>query len=252
MASLRELQRSFAAALRDPAVTCAVLPPANLAIYRNNARAAIHSAVELTFPVVRRRVGDDYFRQLAAHYRERAPSRSGDLHWAGRDFAPFLDEYLRDGDYAWLADLARLEWSRAECAVAAALPPLGAAALARFGAEQFEHLVFTLQPALRLHSSPFPIFTVWLTNQAENAPPVDQSLGPECGMILARPDHVEVRLIKEPLFSFLTALRSGLPLGDAMTRAHLEVDALSGALEFVFSQGLVSSLTLSGTSLTTK
>lgn len=244
MASLRELQRSFAAALHDPAAACAVLPPANLAIYRNNARAAFLSALELTFPVVRRRVGDDYFRQLAAHFRERSPSRSGDLHWAGRDFAAFLDDYLRDGDYAWLADLARIEWSRAECAVAATLPPLAVNALARFAAPDFEHLVFGLQPALGLHSSPYPVFTIWLANQAENAPPVDQSLGPECGMVLVRPDHVEVRLLNERLFSFLSALHRGLPLGDAMTRANLEVEALTGALEFIFSEGLVSSLSL--------
>ena len=244
MASLRELQRSFAAALRDPAVACAVLPPANLAIYRNNARAAFLAALELTFPVVRRRVGDDYFRQLAAHFRERAPSRSGDLHWAGRDFAAFLDDYLGDGDYAWLADLARIEWSRAECSVAVALPALSATALARFAAQDFEHLVFGLQPALKLHSSSYPVITVWLANQTENAPPVDQSLGCEFGMVLPRADHTEVRLIDERLFLFLSALQSALPLGDAMTRAALEVEALTGALEFIFSEGLVSSLTL--------
>jgi hypothetical protein len=239
MASLRELQRSFAAALRDPHVACAVLPPANLAIYRNNARAAFLGALELTFPVVRRRVGDDYFRQLATFYREQSPSRSGDLHWAGRGFAAFLDEHLRDGEYAWLADLARIEWSRAECSVAAALPSLPATALAKFGVHEFEHLVFSLQPALELHSSSYPVFSVWLANQAENAPPVDQSMGSECGMVLARADHVEVRRLNERLFAFLTALRAGLPLGDAMTRANLESEVLAGALEFIFSEGLV-------------
>jgi hypothetical protein len=252
MASLRELQRSFAAALRDPAVACAVLPPANLAIYRNNARAAFLAALELTFPIVRRRVGDDYFRQLAAYYRDRAPSRSGDLHWVGRDFAAFLDDYLRDGDYAWLADLARIEWSRAECAVAVALPALSATALARFAAPEFEHLVFGLQPALKLHSSSYPVFTVWLANQAENAPPVDQSLGSECGMVLVRTDHVEVRHINERMYLFLSALQSGLPLGDAMTRGNLEAESLAGALEFVFSEGLVSSLSLNEAPLATK
>lgn len=244
MASLRELQRSFAAALRDPDVACAVLPPANLAIYRNNARAAFLSALELTFPVVRRRVGDDYFRQLAALYRERVPSRSGDLHWVGREFAAFLDDYLRDGDYAWLADLARIEWSRAECSVAAASPPLTATALARFAAQDFEHLVFGLQPALKLHGSAYPVFTVWLANQVENASPVDQSLGSEHGMVLARVDHVEVRHINVHMFSFLSALQAGRPLGDAMTRANLEAESLAGALEFVFSEGLVVSLSV--------
>jgi len=37
MASLRELQQSFVAALRDPAVACPVFPGANLGVYRNNA-----------------------------------------------------------------------------------------------------------------------------------------------------------------------------------------------------------------------
>ena len=252
MASLHELQKSFADALRDPTAACAVLPPANLSIYRNNARAAFLSALELTFPVVRRRVGDDYFRQLATHYRERSPSRSGDLHWAGRDFPPFLDEHLRGGDYAWLADLARIEWSRAECSVAAALPVLSATALARFAAHDFEHLVFGLQPSLRLHSSPYPVFSVWLANQTENAPPVDQSRGSECGMVLARSDHLEVRHINERMFSFLSALQSGLPLGEAIVHADLEIEALTGALDFIFSENLVSSLSLNEAPPTTK
>jgi len=252
MASLRELQHSFAAALRDPTVACAVSPPANLAIYRNNARAAFVSALELTFPVIRRRVGDDYFRQLATRYREQSPSRSGDLHWAGRDFPAFLDEHLRGGDYAWLADLARIEWSRTECSVAVPLPALSATALARFAAHDFEHLLFGLQPTLKLLSSSYPVFSVWLANQAENAPPVDQSLGPESGMVLSRTDHTEVRHINERMFSFLSALHSGLPLGESMSRAHLEVEALTGALEFVFAEGLVSSLTLNEVPLATK
>jgi hypothetical protein len=244
MASLRELQRSFAAALRDPGVACAVSPPAHLDVYRNNARAAFLGALELTFPVLRRRVGDDYFRQLVAHYRAHAPSRSGDLHWAGREFAAFLDTHLAGGDYAWLADLARIEWSRAECAVAAALPALPATALARFAAQDFEHLVFGLQPALKLHASPYPVFTVWLANQGDNAPSVDQSVGPETGMVLARADHLEVRQIEEPLFSFLRALQSGLPLGAAITRANLEIEALTAALELVFAEGLVVALSV--------
>ncbi len=133
MASLREVQESFAAALRNPAVDCAVLPPANLAIYRNNAHITWRETLERTYPVVRRRVGDDYFRQLCAHYRERFPSRSGDLHWYGRDFAGFLDSYL-ESDYRWLGDLARLEWSRAECSVMEerkAIGPRGVGAVPR-------------------------------------------------------------------------------------------------------------------------
>jgi hypothetical protein len=125
------------------------------------------------------------------------------------------------------------------------LPTLSATALAKFAAHDFEHLVFGVQPALRLHSSSYPVVTVWLANQNEDAPPVDQSRGSERCMVLSRPNGVEVRRIEEPMFSFLCALQTGIPLGDAMTRAPLEVEALTGALEFLFAERLVVSLTLS-------
>src|SRR6478736_5531439 len=108
------MQRAFATALRDPSAQCAVLPAENLSVYRNNGSISFREAVESTFPVTRRRVGDDYFRQLSVQYRARFPSRSGDLHWIGRDFPAFLLEQLHGGDYAWLADLARLEWERTQ------------------------------------------------------------------------------------------------------------------------------------------
>ena len=242
MASLRELQRSFAAALRDPGVACAVTPQSHLSVYRNNAGATFRTALEYTFPVVRRRVGDDYFRQLGVFYRERFPSRSGDLHWVGRDFAAFLDQHLAGGDYAWLADLARLEWSRAECLVASEAPALRLDALAQVPADALERLTFSLQPALKLHSSAFPVFTVWALNQSENAPPVDQSLGNEQGIVRPRDDSAEVRKLDPALFSFLSALATGATLSDAMTTAALDDVALRDALQFIFVEGLVISL----------
>ena len=242
MASLRELQRSFAAALRDPGVACAVVPPAHLAVYRNNSAATFRAALELTFPVVRRRVGEDYFRQLGVFYRERFPSRSGDLHWVGRDFAAFLENHLAGSDYAWLAELARLEWSHAECLVAGESPALALEALAQVPSAALERVLFGLQPALKLHASPFPVFTVWHLNQTENAPPVDQSLGYEQGMVRSRDESAEVRKLDAPLYSFITALTSGATLGDAMTAAALDEAALRASLQFVFSEGLVTSL----------
>jgi len=242
VASLREMQSAFAAALRDPAVACAVLPAENLSIYRNNAAVSFRVALEGSYPVVRRRVGDDYFRQLTWQYRERFPSRSGDLHWIGQDFPAFLFEHLQGSEYAWLADLARLEWARSQAAIAKVEPPMLADVLGRFAPGQLEHLVFGLQPSLQLIASDFPIFSVWLANQADNASPVDQSVGPECGMVRARSDLLEVRPLEPRLFSYLCALEAGAPLGEAVNTAGLDQSALVSALGFVFSEGLVSSV----------
>jgi len=240
MASLRELQRSFAAALREPGAGCGVRPVANLEIYRNNTDHSFRSALELGFPVLRRRVGDDYFRQLVREYRGRFPSRSGDLHWAGRDFATFLDTHLAGGDYHWLADLARLEWARESAAVGIVADAVGAEALAALPAERLEHALFALQPSLRLVESPYPVFSVWLANQAENASPVDQSKGFECGMARARTDGVEVAVLEPDVFSYLSALASGRTLGEAMTHAGLDGPRLTQVLGILFSAGLVT------------
>ena len=244
MASLRDLQRSFAAALRDPAAACPVLPPANLSIYRNNSAIAFGSALEASFPVIRKRVGDDYFGQLAHYYRAGFPSRSGDLHFVGRNFAEFLATHLRAGDYAWLADLARIEWSREEALICAELPAIGTEALARFAPEQLEHLVFSFQPSLRLHSSSYPVFSVWLANQASDAPPVDQSMGNECGMVLWRSESLKVARLPPGLFSYLCALHGGAPLGAAIEVAEFDETALMSALAFVFNEKLVTAVTL--------
>jgi hypothetical protein len=249
VASLRELQQSFAAALRDPArdADCPVRPAARLAIYRGNAGANFRGALESTFPVLRRRVGGDYFTQLAHHYRERFPSRSGDLHWVGREFPAFLFAHLADGDYAWLADLARLEWARQDAAVAGLAPAVGPEALAAFTPEQLEHVHLGLQPSLRLVGSPFPVFSVWLANQAEDAPPVDQSLGAECGMARARADGVEVARLAPDLFSYLSAVAAGASLGEAMVRARLDGPRLTQVLGHLFGDELVIRVSLAPT-----
>jgi hypothetical protein len=247
VASLREMQGAFAAALRDPSAACAVMPADNLSIYRNNTAISFRLALEGSFPVVRRRVGDDYFRQLSAQYRARFPSRSGDLHWVGRDFAAFLLEHLHGTEYVWLADLARLEWAREQASIARIEPAVAADVLGRFAPAQLERLVFTLQPSLSLVASDFPVFTVWAANQTENAPPVDQSLPGECGMVRARVDALEVRPLEPRLFSYLSALAAGAPLVDAIATAGLDQAGLVNALGFVFTEGLVCSVQETGT-----
>ena len=243
MASLRELQRSFAAAIRaeDSAALAAVpvRPAANLDVYRHNVEWQFRNALSLSFPVVRRRVGEDYFRQLAFHYRQAFPSRSGDLHWIGRHFAEFLTAHLAGSDYAWLADLAGLEWSREVASIAEVLPAVSADSLASFTLGDLEHLVFTLQPSLQLGNSEYPVVSVWQNNQVENAPPVDQSMGSEAYMVLAGYDSPRMTRLDPQLFSFLAALASKAPLGAAMSGAEVDESSLLRALQFLFSQELV-------------
>jgi hypothetical protein len=239
VASLRDLQRSFAAALRDGAQNAPVRPAANLAIYRNNSDWQFRHALSLSFPVLERRVGDDYFRQLAAHYRKRFPSRSGDLQWVGRDFAEFLAGHLSGGEYAWLADLARLEWSCERAAVAETRPALTVESLRGVAPEQLPQLVFALQPSLQLGASDYPVVSIWLANQGGIAPPVSQSAGPEAYLVLAGDNGLAVQRLTSSRLTYLSALASGETLGEAMAAAGFDEAGMLDALRFTFAEGLV-------------
>jgi hypothetical protein len=151
---------------------------------------------------------------------------------------------LRDGEYAWLADLARLEWACEEAAVAGELEAKEVSSLAAFAPEDLERLRFGLQPSLRLISSAFPIFSVWFANQRENAPPVEQSAQFERGMTRIRNGDLEVQVIAADVYAYLDATVRGANLGDAMQAAALHERRLVEVLGFLFSNGLVVSITL--------
>jgi hypothetical protein len=121
---------------------------------------------------------------------------------------------------------------------------IGADVLGRFAPDQLEHLVFTLQLSLKLQASDFPIFTIWSSNQTENAPPVGQSLGGECGLVRSRADGLEIRRLEPRLFSYLSALAAGAPLGEAVNTSGLDQEGLVTSLGFVFSENLVCAVRL--------
>ena len=244
MASLLELQQAFGEAIRRPGSPVAVRPAGNLDIYRGNSEWQFRNALSSSYPVLKRRVGDDYFHELATLYRQRFPSRSGDLHWAGREFPAFLADHLHGGDYAWLADLARLEWAREAASVVDPLPSMGPEVLGQFAPDDLGRVGFTLQPSLQLLSSPYPVLSIWKANQVPNAPPVDQSVGPECVMILSGRESVEIAALTPTLFSYLCELARGRPLAEAVSVAGLDEAGLLESLRFMFAANLVTGTAL--------
>ncbi|HLB85827.1 MAG TPA: DNA-binding domain-containing protein, partial [Steroidobacteraceae bacterium] len=172
MASLPELQARFSAALRgDPDALVREVSSGGIdaagrvSIYRSNSLAMFEGALERTYPVLRRRVGDDYFHQLARGYRARHPSRSGDLHWIGEHFPGYVAHTETGTGYEWLAELAALEWACETALVARQEPAVGLAALAGLPPDQLGATGLRFQPSLRCIASSFPVLDVWRANQ---------------------------------------------------------------------------------------
>jgi hypothetical protein len=258
--SLAEMQARFARALRDPAGAATgdatllagirddgIAPTARLNVYRNNARAIFTTSLERSFPVLVRRVGDGYFRSLAHDYRTEHPSRSGDLHWIGCAFPSWLERRLAGSEYAWLADLARLEWACEEVLVAADATPIGLDALAAVGPEDLDGVRLGLQPALRCVHSAYPVWSVWRSNQPEGSgSAVDLGLGAEHVVVTRAEDRPVLHLRPESEVRFVAALADGQQLVAALEQSGLPVEGLARVLGWLFQSGLVVTLDSGG------
>jgi hypothetical protein len=232
--SLRETQRAFLGALHGSiagmdrlVIENGLAADRRVAIYRNNLREGFLSAMRATYPVVAQLGGDDWFHQRVNAYRECFPSRSGNLHYAGKDFAGFLAEQLQGSSYEYFTDVARLEWAYQEVLVAAEHACLDLTALRSVASEDHASLIFTTHPAARIVVSSYPVLAIWQAHQqptATSAEPLRLDSGSSRILLIRRDDHVELRELSSADCALLQALMSEATLGDAVDAA-LEADA---------------------------
>jgi hypothetical protein len=120
MTALAELQRRFRAALlegdesgierdvRHDGLSAAK----RLQIYRNNARLLLTEALKANFPATCRIADERFFAYAAAEFIRRHPPRQPRLAEYGSELPDFLAGFAPAAGLPWLADLARLEWTR--------------------------------------------------------------------------------------------------------------------------------------------
>lgn len=218
-------QKEFAAALFDPSAMPAGLTtargaadPARFAIYRNNVTVALIKPLEARFPVVRRLVGDSFFRDMArAFLQARKPASPLITGW-GDDLPAFIRGYAPAGTVPYLADVAELEaaWTRAYHA--ADVKPVG---LAELGAMQVETLLASSlvpHPAAALIVSPFPVGSIWAAHQTEMVQAVGHA-ETETVLIVRPAFDVSVHVLPVADAGFAKALMDGMAIGEAAETA---------------------------------
>jgi hypothetical protein len=255
MPALRELQRSFAAALfagEPDEVFGEIAAPGGeiddrFDIYRNNVRAGFAKALAVAFPVIERLMGERYFQHIAEELRLAHPSRAGDLHHIGAPFPAFLRRRFGETQYSYFADVAELEWAYQESLIAADASPIRADVLRQIDPSSYEGLRFTLDPAVRLVHSDYPIVRIWSANQPEASADelIDLDRGGDDVLVLRTSEHIELHRLPPGEFAGLRAIAAGFPLGTAL-EAALIADAefdLAAALQRFFRLNLFTSLT---------
>ncbi|MGH9750110.1 MAG: HvfC/BufC family peptide modification chaperone [Candidatus Polarisedimenticolia bacterium] len=164
-----ELDRLFAGSAAVPAVE-------RLDIYANMYFYRLLDCLAEDFPKTRRALGGDRFHNLVTDYLLAHPSGHPSLRVLGRRLPDFLDGHRLREESPWIADLARLEWTRADLFDAADAPALRREALARIPPEQAGDTRFTLIPAFRLVRLQHDAGRLW---KLLDEPADDPAPGPE-------------------------------------------------------------------------
>lgn len=240
------LQSDFAAALLDPArpapkgLSDGTSRPAGKRydVYRNNVVVALSDALETAFPVVRKLVGDQFFRAMAGVYVRAHPPASPLMMHYGADFPVFLAGFPPAQGLPYLPDVARVELALRRAYHAADAAPIAAAALAEVPPDRLGSIRLTFAPAVSLITSDYPVHGIWTANAmgGPNPRPVAESA------LVARPGlDPSLSLIPPGTLPVLSALMSDVTLGDALDLAGDGFD-LSALLSLLLSQGAIAAL----------
>lgn len=169
MSTLREIQRAVARSIRSPDDSEAlrhiaddmIAPADRLGIYRNNAAITLVSALRITYPVVEKLVGAEFFEGAARVFIARHLPRTAYLNDYGSEFADFLGAFPAAAALSYLPDVARLEWAVSAALNAPDVAALDPAALVGLAASEHDRVRFVPHPSVRLLSLHYPVDVIW-------------------------------------------------------------------------------------------
>jgi len=227
--TLLELQRAMNGFMTvgDPAAAAFVIgdgiaPEARLAIYRNTYHGNLVSALRISYPAVKRLVGEDFFEGAARAFIDTHPPRSGYLNDYGAEVGDFLAQFAPSLPY--LTDVARLEWAVNSALHAEDALPLDPTRLSALPADCDP--IFVAHPSATLMECAYPADTIWRATLDENdnaLSAIDLVDGPLNLVVNRGADGVSVARLSADEFNFAKAIFAGVPLLRALDVAKSDM-----------------------------
>ncbi len=216
---LGELQALLASAIESPGTVDVELLQRSIAerapldararadIYAEMYRFRLADALRADFPRLAQLLGDEGFFNLSQAYAQRHPSASSDIGQFGQHLGDFLAQH--PGPRGDEADLARLEWARAQALTARDTEPLLPRDLGQLGERAIEaRLGFV--PALRTLLLASDVLALWKH--------LEETDGEETELPDVRPGPVSVAVWRQGFLVLHRALTS--EEAEALVRAN--------------------------------
>lgn len=240
-------QAAFKAAILDPAaaVPTGIIDPDGAAagkrfdVYRNNVAVSLSDALEAAFPVVRKLVGDEFFRAMAGVFLRKHPPKSPLMMFYGDAMPQFLGRFEPTKSIGYLPDIARIELAMRHAYHAEDATPVDPETLGALAADALMGAKLRIAPATQTVTSDFPVHAIYLANTQADAPkPVMRA---EAALITRAGFDPQIHRINATSAACIEALKKGHSLGHAMATADDTLD-LGAVLGLLLAQGAVTEI----------
>ena len=240
-------QAAFKAAMLNPAaaVPNGIVNPdgapasKRFDVYRNNVAVGLSDALEAAFPVVRKLVGDEFFRAMAGVYLRKHPPKTPLMMFYGDAMPRFLGRFTPTQSIRYLPDIARIELAMRHAYHAADTTPVAAEALSALAPDALMSVRLRIAPAVQTVSSDYPIHAIYRANTAPDAPkPV---MRPEAVLIARAGFDPTLHLVNAAAAACIEALKAGQTLGQTIAAADDSLD-LGAVLGLLLAQGAVTDI----------
>jgi len=218
-----------------------------LQVYKDNVLITLYETLKSRYPAICKLVDEKFFKYAVKEYIKNNRPNSGNLDDYGESFIDFLAEFSPTKEFAYLPDVARLEWACHLAYFAADADSIDASSLSKVPQEKYESLTFTLHPSAHLISSSHPIDKLVEMTQNYFDGDIDMDLNERgADILVVRPEYsTEIILLEKGEYDFLTTLQKGFTLYEAFEKAagKNELFDVGGAIQKFVANGTLVDFT---------
>ncbi|MCE2597284.1 DNA-binding domain-containing protein [Motilimonas cestriensis] len=220
--TLKQLQIEFGAALRYQASDIEQYVSGGgfsaeqvIQLYRNNFVISCCAALQASFPVTHKLVGDEFFTSVTRQWVLAHPPQSGNIIDYGEGFASWLAALPQLASLPYVASIAQLEWLIEQTASAEIVSKVFPFAdLAAIPATLYPLLTFHLAPQFTLCGAAEAIYPLYQMAQQDQFEAINLNM-PSYVLLQKQPDFtVSLQPLGEADYQFLLGCTQGLTLAN--------------------------------------
>lgn len=161
--------------------TAKVSAKERLAIYKNAYNSRLLEALESTYSMLSKHLGEESFEVLANSYIHHRPSTYRSIRWFGDQLDLHLNEHSHFKLFPYLSELAKFEWTMALVFDAANAEIISLEDVVKIPPNLWENMRFKLHPSTHFLYLKWNVVAIWQSLSADEVPVMpEESVTPVC------------------------------------------------------------------------